>query len=1141
MSDWGRWAVRRNVFSKGAAVVTAGLLAAGLLAASAAAATFATSGRASAGQPARRSAAGAQARAGGAASAPTPAQRWLLADRRALTAQRAGGVITGIAQAGEAAPLEGICVTATGPSGRRLGVTLQDGRFLIAGLRPGWYSLQYRDCRHPGGSMQPWYGGTMTRPVSRRVLVSSSGLVPVAPVTLQRLTFAAGRPALAGAPAGQAMSLLDQVRAAVSAGQPAAQQAAPAPAGRGRISGRVTDQRGHPLAGICVETFRVNGGGFANLVTGRSGTYLTGKLPAGRYIAFFSPGCGNSGNWLPQVYKDSDNLSKPTIFAVRAGQTTGHIDAALRAGGEISGTVTNAAGQKLSGICVAALPVTPRGPVLFNPTVSRRGIFHVHSLAAGRYRVLFLPCQPSSPYAPVWWKNSATQQRARVIRVADGQQVSGINQVMPIGGKITGVVRAGSPSGPTLAGICVDAVPISGEISFGTTATRADGSYVLQGLATGRYHVQFYPGCNNNGSYLPENYPRPVAVTEGRTHAGINGVLPLGARVSGVVTDSRGHPIRGICVLVLGSNGPYFNQTQTAANGSYAAGQLRAGSYMVQFTGGCGNPGSYAPQGYHGTNVNAPQQIAVGAGQRLSGINAVMQPGATIAGRVTSSSGTGLSGVCVTATTPGLAEGGGLANLVVSVAVGGPGGVPGVGFASTVRGRYQIRNLTPGQYQVAFAGGCGSGGDLAAQWYSARRGAGPPAFVFAGGGHPTSGVDVVMQAGGAISGTIRSASGRSLPGACVMVTSLNGNVRLPVSETFAFGSGYQLSGLVPGAYHVAFIPACLGLNYATQWYSGKPSPAGAARVIVRAGHTTAGIDSALTAGGSITGLVTSAATHAALTGICAAAQNVAQQDDFGFGVSGRQGRYVISGLNSGRYEIEFFPCGGGSLAGQVRPALVTVAAPRQTRGIGAAMGAGGSIEGHVTSGSPAAPGQALCVDAFGAGGGFASAAVTDAAGLYRIPNLPAGRYLVYVGDPACPFGPYNVVPQWYAGQASRAGATAVTVTGGRVTSGVDANLALDGSVTGSVTGPGGAPLTGVCVSAISPARGAAPVIAVTAGGGYTLGDLTPGRYRVEFSSGCGAVGYATQWWKNAGSAAAATIITVTADATVTGISAALRK
>ena len=110
-----------------------------------------------------------------------------------------------------------------------------------------------------------------------------------------------------------------------------------------------------------------------------------------------------------------------------------------------------------------------------------------------------------------------------------------------------------------------------------------------------------------------------------------------------------------------------------------------------------------------------------------------------------------------------------------------------------------------------------------------------------------------------------------------------------------------------------------------------------------------------------------------------------------------------------------------------------------------------------------------------------------------------------------------------------------------MTSGIDANLALDGSVTGSVTGPGGTPLTGVCVSAVGLSRGAVPVIAVTAGGGYTLGGLSPGRYRVEFSSGCGAVGYATQWWKNAGSAAAATVITVAADATVAGISAALRR
>src|SRR5262249_4827897 len=156
-----------------------------------------------------------------------------------------------------------------------------------------------------------------------------------------------------------------------------------------------------------------------------------------------------------------------------------------------------------------------------------------------------------------------------------------------------------------------------------------------------------------------------------------------------------------------------------------------------------------------------------------------------------------------------------------------------------------------------------------------------------------------------------------------------------------------------------------------------PSPAGAARVIVRAGQTTAGINAALTVGGSVSGLVTSAATHAALGNVCVFAQNVAQHEDFGFGFTNGQGHYVIPGLNSGRYEIEFAPVLATSLAGQVRSALVTVVAPRPTRGINAALGAGGSIQGRVTAGSPAAPGQALCVDAFSVTSGFASLAITD--------------------------------------------------------------------------------------------------------------------------------------------------------------------
>jgi hypothetical protein len=44
---------------------------------------------------------------------------------------------------------------------------------------------------------------------------------------------------------------------------------------------------------------------------------------------------------------------------------------------------------------------------------------------------------------------------------------------------------------------------------------------------------------------------------------------------------------------------------------------------------------------------------------------------------------------------------------------------------------------------------------------------------------------------------------------------------------------------------------------------------------------------------------------------------------------------------------------------------------------------------------------------------------------------------------------------------------------------------------------------------------------------------------VEFSSGCGATGFAAQWWDGKSSAGSATVITIKAGAVTTGIDAAL--
>ncbi len=102
-----------------------------------------------------------------------------------------------------------------------------------------------------------------------------------------------------------------------------------------------------------------------------------------------------------------------------------------------------------------------------------------------------------------------------------------------------------------------------------------------------------------------------------------------------------------------------------------------------------------------------------------------------------------------------------------------------------------------------------------------------------------------------------------------------------------------------------------------------------------------------------------------------------------------------------------------------------------------------------------------------------------------------------------------------------------------------------GGITGTVTGPADAPVGGECVTATPAGRGFAgslpPEVAVTRPvGSYSLTALQPGGYKVKFTAGCGDTGFQAQWWKDAGSAGAATVITVGAGVTVAGIGAALK-
>ena len=66
-------------------------------------------------------------------------------------------------------------------------------------------------------------------------------------------------------------------------------------------------------------------------------------------------------------------------------------------------------------------------------------------------------------------------------------------------------------------------------------------------------------------------------------------------------------------------------------------------------------------------------------------------------------------------------------------------------------------------------------------------------------------------------------------------------------------------------------------------------------------------------------------------------------------------------------------------------------------------------------------------------------------------------------------------------------------------SNIDAQLALGGSITGTVTDPNGQPIANINVSANSTTFGPGGIATTDATGSYTIGGLAPGAYTVQFS------------------------------------------
>jgi hypothetical protein len=377
---------------------------------------------------------------------------------------------------------------------------------------------------------------------------------------------------------------------------------------------------------------------------------------------------------------------------------------------------------------------------------------------------------------------------------------------------------------------------------------------------------------------------------------------------------------------------------------------------------------------------------------------------------------------------------------------------------------------------------------------------------------------------GSIAGTVTDAADPSgLAGVCVLATSTDGGSGFGGATTASDGT-YEISNLPPDSYTIEFDPTC----GATVTSADAPQPYSSA-VSVAAGSSVTGINATLAAGGSISGTVTDAADPTGLAGVCVSALSADGGIGFASAVTAADGTYSLTGLPADSYTIEFDPtCNGIDTSADIAQSTaqpVVLAASAALTGVNATLIAGGSISGTVTDAADPSGLAGVCVTALSSDGGTGSGTATTADdGTYTISNLPPDSYTVEF-DPTCGGSIEST-------DASQYTATPVTVTAGATYGGVNAVLAEYGSITGEVTdpdNPGG--VAGVCVSVFSGAGGASGSTTTDSSGSYTIGQLPPGSYTVQFDPSCGGTVATLDLFQATGSPVAVSAgATTTADA-----------
>jgi hypothetical protein len=899
--------------------------------------------------------------------------------------------------------------------------------------------------------------------------------------------------------------------------------ATPASAATGSISGRVTAaDTGAGFSNAYVSIIDLaNSVVLYQAYTTGDGRYTIGGIAPGQYrVAFSSP----SAAYLYERYTDRHGTHAGDLVTVGDGQAVTGIDAALERSGTLSGRVT--ATDTGAGLAFVRVDIY----------VGTASIWWTYTDASGNYsaQMPFDPetdyaigFDPPDPYQTNYYSGAATLAGANRLRIASGTAVTANASVAP-SGVISGQVTA-SDTGAPLENVSVR-LRHNGGVYLNTLQTDAAGRYATsEMIPNGSYELEFMPPSTGPARmYFGEYYQdaanaaqaTPVVVSAGVTTT-VNAVLQRGATISGRLTRSdTSAPLPDVTVFAQAGQASGFYAT-TDANGEYQiAGPLVAGSYALCFY-SSSNPAPanlFLDECYNNrsSTYGTPRDlVTVAAGENRSGVDAVLQRGGSITGRVTAAD-----------------TGAELAGVEVRVFVG-VGDNAYARVTSDANGVYTTNlPLTGGAYRVDFVPAIGS------PYVTTRT----TANVTIGS---VTTLDASLLRGGRIAGRVTASDGGAgLDEVDVTVSGLD----TVFSERIRTNAGEYATTrpLPPGRYIVRFEPVLVEYRQTSEFggkyvtgraaeylaeYAGDARDVdGATPVSVTSAATTVA-NAVLARAGSLIGRVTTAGG--------AAASNVFVQvyDAAGrlaaVAYTGDDGNYRTGALSAGWYRLAF---NAGGFATIYSGGAATLAAAQPIRvedGINTAavnltlQPNTGSISGRAYDAATGDVNPGTFVQALDAEGRPITMASVQPDGAFRIADLPRGEYRLRLVSPIETNHAPGISDIYYDGDTF-ASATVVSVTPPGDTGGIAFAVVSKGALYGTVYA-GGERAVGVMVR-VYDASGAVVAERKTPYGGSYRFVLPNGAYRIYFDTTNvpGASGYEPMFYGGATTLAVATPVQVTA-------------